>query len=246
MHSATEVADIAMNQPPNGNEANPDQDFGDTTVKPEQLARATRLRTVVRGAGQAKAVAARAGIPFGTLNHYLMGREMKAGAMVALAEATGVRLEWLATGRGPIKTTDFPDAEHHLDTGAADQPWVAAARPALDRLRQAINDAGGPAAVAERSGVSIDTVARYLRSPELLSPDLLAIADACKVTLEWVLADRAITLPEAPAGVSMDFDIIAKYVEISYDLTKRTSQDWTMERRLRWAWDRYLRDLKPE
>ncbi|MGH7100982.1 MAG: hypothetical protein ACREFJ_01190, partial [Acetobacteraceae bacterium] len=35
-----------------------------------------------------------------TLNTYLNGREMKVSALVTLAEATGVRLEWLATGRG--------------------------------------------------------------------------------------------------------------------------------------------------
>jgi DNA-binding phage protein len=223
---------------------NPDLQAMADSLEPET--RANRLRQAVRAAGGNQIVAERAGIPLSTLGSYLAGGEQKLSNTITLAEATGVRLEWLATGRGPMKTADFPDVEHHLDTGAADRPWVAAARPALERLRQAINDAGGAAAVAGRSGVSIEAVARYLQSPELLSPDLLAITDACQVTLDWVLAGRTITLPEAPADVPMNFGAIAKYLDISDDLLKEIGQNWSTEHRIRWAWDRYLRDIKPE
>jgi transcriptional regulator with XRE-family HTH domain len=213
----------------------------------EQAGLGDRLSKAIECANSAAEVARRADIPESTLNDYVKGRSKLPFARgAAIAKATGVRVEWLATGRGPMKSADFPDAEHHLDTGAADQPWVAAARPALERLRQAINDAGGPAAVAGRSGVSIEAVARYLQSPELLSPDLLAIADACQVTLDWVLAGRTITLPEAPADVPMNFGAIAKYLDISDDLLKEIGQNWSTEHRIRWAWDRYLRDIKPE
>ncbi|MFT9091541.1 MAG: S24 family peptidase [Gluconacetobacter sp.] len=64
----------------------------------EVKARAERLRSAVKNAGGNTQVAARAGMPFGTLNRYIAGRDMKASAMVALAKACGVSLEWLAEG----------------------------------------------------------------------------------------------------------------------------------------------------
>lgn len=42
-------------------------------------------------------------MPLSTLNRYLAGREMRLPAAVAIARATGVRLEWLATGEGPMR-----------------------------------------------------------------------------------------------------------------------------------------------
>lgn len=48
-------------------------------------------------------VAEISGVAFGTLNAYLAGGEMKMSNAAALAQATGVRLEWLATGQGPMR-----------------------------------------------------------------------------------------------------------------------------------------------
>lgn len=63
--------------------------------------RAARLKEAVRQAGGPRAVARRSAIPEATLNNYLGGRDMKVNALVALAEATSVSIEWLATGRTP-------------------------------------------------------------------------------------------------------------------------------------------------
>ncbi len=38
-----------------------------------------------------------------TLHRYRAGRELPSSALVSLARATGVRLEWLATGEGPMR-----------------------------------------------------------------------------------------------------------------------------------------------
>ncbi|WP_342628201.1 LexA family transcriptional regulator [Nguyenibacter vanlangensis] len=43
-------------------------------------------------------MAIRAQMAVGTLNNYIAGRDMKASAMIALARACGVPLEWLAVG----------------------------------------------------------------------------------------------------------------------------------------------------
>jgi phage repressor protein C with HTH and peptisase S24 domain len=50
----------------------------------------------------------------GTLNRYRHGREMPASALVDLARVTGVRLEWLATGAGPMLAAE---AELHDAAG---------------------------------------------------------------------------------------------------------------------------------
>jgi hypothetical protein len=42
-------------------------------------------------------------VPVGTISNYLLGREMRASAMIALARACRVNLQWLATGDGPMK-----------------------------------------------------------------------------------------------------------------------------------------------
>ena len=67
--------------------------------------RSDRLKEAVRLAGNAALVAKRIGMPPPTLNNYLGGRDMKASGMVALAEACGVSVEWLATGRGEMMAT---------------------------------------------------------------------------------------------------------------------------------------------
>ncbi|WP_215753728.1 S24 family peptidase [Acetobacter sp. P5B1] len=58
-----------------------------------------RIREVVERSGTQKQVAARAGIPASTLSEYLKGREVKLSLAARIAEACGVSLEWLATGK---------------------------------------------------------------------------------------------------------------------------------------------------
>lgn len=65
--------------------------------------RADRLREALKQAGGGAAVARRIGMPMPTLNNYLGGRDMKVSALVALAEACNVSVEWLATGHGGMQ-----------------------------------------------------------------------------------------------------------------------------------------------
>jgi lambda repressor-like predicted transcriptional regulator/phage repressor protein C with HTH and peptisase S24 domain len=62
-----------------------------------------RLERAIAQAGGPSAVARRAEMYLGTLNRYRAGRELPSSALVSLARATGVRLEWLATGEGPMQ-----------------------------------------------------------------------------------------------------------------------------------------------
>jgi hypothetical protein len=85
-----------------------DQDFVVPAVNYEVRDRADRLRRAVRAAGGNRAVAARSGVPIGTLGYYIAGRDMKASAMISLAAACNVSLEWLATGREPMAPAAAP------------------------------------------------------------------------------------------------------------------------------------------
>ena len=69
---------------------------------------ADRLREAIDQAGGPIAVARKSGIPFGSIQHYRQGREMRATALAPLAEACNVSIEWLATGKGPMRAGDHP------------------------------------------------------------------------------------------------------------------------------------------
>ena len=92
----------------------PDQDFGVSPRNSEVEARAKRLQEAVDLAGGKFAVVRIAGMAPATLGNYLNGRDMKAQAMIDLAEACDVRLEWLASGHGPMRAGDAPDLPEKL------------------------------------------------------------------------------------------------------------------------------------
>ncbi|PYD48498.1 LexA family transcriptional regulator [Novacetimonas pomaceti] len=104
--------------------------------------RSQRLKQAVKDAGGNRQVSERSGIPFGTLNAYLAGREMKVSALISLARACDVPLDWLAEGKGepqagnamtsiPLasSSTDaievkFFDAEPSAGRGHIPDDWV--------------------------------------------------------------------------------------------------------------------------
>jgi hypothetical protein len=76
----------------------------DTLPGPNRIGeeRAARLRQAVKLAGGNNRVSSRSGVPLRTLGNYLRGRDIPSEALVAIADACAVSLEWLATGRGTI------------------------------------------------------------------------------------------------------------------------------------------------
>ena len=67
---------------------------------------AKRLRIAIDRIGGNKGVMAKIGIPSRTLSEFLAGGEMKRGAVIALADACGVNIAWLAAGRGPMLASE--------------------------------------------------------------------------------------------------------------------------------------------
>jgi hypothetical protein len=102
-------------------------------------ARAMRLRQAVDSAGGTVAIARQLGMPIGTLSRYRRGREMKVSAMIQLAQATGVQLEWLATGEGPMRAGEPPPAAR--PAAAQPEPLRLFGRVRIDRLVDAYEGA---------------------------------------------------------------------------------------------------------
>ena len=81
-----------------------------------QIERSVRLKAAVKAAGGNRVVASHVGMPVGTLNRYLAGRDMKASAMISLAASCNVSLEWMATGREAApKASATPDTVSQAD-----------------------------------------------------------------------------------------------------------------------------------
>jgi phage repressor protein C with HTH and peptisase S24 domain len=62
-----------------------------------------RLKNLCNRAGNASALAKKAGISNSGLSRYLNGGDPSRKVLVSLAQATGVSLQWLATGEGPME-----------------------------------------------------------------------------------------------------------------------------------------------
>lgn len=67
-----------------------------------------RLRTLCERAGSASALAKAAGLSQSGLHRYLTGGEPTRRVLLALAEAGGVNLQWLATGTGEMLPSESP------------------------------------------------------------------------------------------------------------------------------------------
>lgn len=75
----------------------------------QTIERAERLRTAAKKAGGNITVAKNSGVPLGTLNKYLAGGEMKLANVIALAQACGVSIEWLAHGKDTAEEPAEPE-----------------------------------------------------------------------------------------------------------------------------------------
>ncbi len=88
---------IPMNS---GAEIEPVSDLTERSDNRKATETAERLRLAVSRAGGLAHVGAISGVPTRTLSRYLSGQEMKVQSLAAIADACGVSIEWLATGRG--------------------------------------------------------------------------------------------------------------------------------------------------
>lgn len=93
--------------------ANPDTDVRVRGSSPDTEFTAAvreRLRLALREAGGNKAVSQRSGVGSSTIDYALSAGSMRLQTAQQLATATGVRLEWLASGEGPMRPDEAPTA----------------------------------------------------------------------------------------------------------------------------------------
>ncbi|MXV35802.1 MULTISPECIES: S24 family peptidase [unclassified Saccharibacter] len=183
---------------------------------------AGRLRRSVQRSGGNQFVSDKTGIPLSTLNSYISGRSsMKAEAAAALADACGVSLEWLVRG----ETTDISHREEleiersdedgstedaeNIDTNSAYGKYTSEKKKTdeerCERLRKAIRLGGGNTAVSMAIRVSKTTLSTYANGRDMKAGTAVAIAEACGVSLEWLLAGRGEMMqttaqPASPTG----------------------------------------------
>lgn len=69
----------------------------------------------------------------------------------------------------------------------------------VERLRQAVEAAGGQAAVAKAAGVSASSLSEYLGGSEARFTRMAAIAEACSVSLDWLVGREAEVKSERPS-----------------------------------------------
>ncbi len=113
------------------------QNFEDPAPNPEAVARGKRLEIAVRDAGGRAKIRRLSGVPESTILGYEKGGEIKLSNAIALAAATGVRLEWLATGEGPRARDEVHDPTPAQPTAPPERPRRLSDTVNLDQLMRA-------------------------------------------------------------------------------------------------------------
>ena len=103
---------------------------------------AARLKMAIDQAGGPSRIARLTGVPLASLNRVRAGHETKARVLLAVADATGVRLEWLVAGRGPMRPGAEPAPAPPAPTAASGTPRPLFATVDIDRLGRALEQAG--------------------------------------------------------------------------------------------------------
>jgi phage repressor protein C with HTH and peptisase S24 domain len=165
---------------------------GDLTVPGANLQtelRGSRVRTLGAENGGLAALARLSGVALSTLQRIAAGQDMKVEVMTALAQATGVRLEWLATGTGPMR----PAGAGFEEEGAAFS--VGQARQAPDggvlipryeaRASAGIGTPLDPGWVSEKVLFSAEFIRHRLRR----KPENLALIECTGDSMEPTLRD---------------------------------------------------------
>jgi phage repressor protein C with HTH and peptisase S24 domain len=148
-----------------------------------------RLDQAIAQSGGPSAVARRAEMYLGTLNRYRGGRELPSSALVSLARATGVRLEWLATGEGPMQGEDAVVTASAAPPGYVLLPLVEA--------RAAAGNHGGL-----RSDQIVDFIAfseNFLKQTLRRSPQNLALLTASGDSMDPTIRDGDLLLVDTSA-----------------------------------------------
>jgi hypothetical protein len=123
----------------------------------------------------------------------------------------------------------------------------------LKRLRKLADNAGGVPNLATRSGIPASTLYGHLQGQRMPIPDLIRIADACSVSIEWLAAGRGPMRRDQPQQVSeeelgaaspaiadIDMTILAGCLQLVEEVSEIGKERATAITRLRRAFGAYL------
>lgn len=148
----------------------------DLEVAGFKVAIAKRVRRAAEIVGGPKELSERLQLSARTLNNYMNGRnEPKTSGLVKIARASGVRLEWLATGEGPMLEgdgvrTESPIYRVDADKGLEMVPRYGGATPGVSTPGGGVRDVS--------QGVDYLGVSRSWLDSEHLDADQLALIEA--------------------------------------------------------------------
>lgn len=148
-----------------------------------------RIRTAVQAAGGYSAVAATKLVAGRTLSNLIAGQEPKYSQLLAIAQASGVRLEWLATGTGPMRADGSGFAEDAVAFAAA-IPRPAASDDVLISRYDARAAAG--LGTADNTGHIVEKVlfsADFIRNKLRRDAKNLALIECAGDSMEPALRD---------------------------------------------------------
>ena len=151
--------------------------------------RVGRLREAIKIIGSARDAARLAGLPYGTLQNYIQGGELKLSNAIALARVTGVRLEWLATGEGPMQ------GENPVVTAPAPMPGYVLLP--LVEARAAAGNHGGLSSDHIVDFIAFSEV--YLRQTLRRNPKNLALLTASGDSMDPTIRDGDLLLVDTSA-----------------------------------------------
>lgn len=196
-----------------------------------------RLRVAANNAGGVGELGRKSGVASRTISGYLAGKgDPSRERLVALAEAGDVSVDWLATGRGPIRS--FDEALGELEQGAVEAG--ARIQEAATRYRGA-GEAGGfvyvprydiEASAGGGAEVRSEQVVDYLAfrgdwiRAQGLDPQHLALIEALGDSMAPTIEDRDLVLVNlgrrevGRPGVYVlrrDHTLLAKRLEVRWD-----------------------------
>jgi phage repressor protein C with HTH and peptisase S24 domain len=180
----SEALEFTSENPESPAEADPAQ-FGGLNSAAKGLHE--RIRGAVNAAGGYTAVAATKLVAGRTLSNLIAGQEPKYSQLLAIAQATGVRLEWLASGTGPMR----PDGTGFAEEAVAFAAGVPRPNPADDVLisRYDARAAAGLGAT-ENTGYPVEKVlfsADFIRNKLRRKPEHLALIECAGDSMEPTL-----------------------------------------------------------
>jgi transcriptional regulator with XRE-family HTH domain len=186
-----------------------------TTLSPDGI---SRLQYVVQQCGGAGPLSQRAMVSERTISRLMNGQRVRRQTLLAIAQAAGVRHEWLAAGEGAMLRADAASALYRPTVPSP--PITEPAVPDYDdadadkfrHLRETVAKRGGEAAIAREAGV-----------PEEVVRAILAVTET-PGGAGGASANPESGAPPGDGGPSIwsavDFEVLVRHFELQEDLDK--------------------------